>query len=211
MKRPKGKQWTAWQVSEPTVQVAGKNSTVLCQNSYYVVLLTHLDNVESGQGWIHLSIRTHHREPVRDWRHFQRIKDELVGRDREAIELYPRAGRVVDEANSYHLWCLPAGVELQLGFKLGCIMDADCLNRHPNTKQRALSPDDPYALLAIRDMATLSGRTPIHGVEFLNPDRELLMRIRRRLGEATKDTEPAVVVSVIDDIEHYLDQQERGE
>jgi hypothetical protein len=64
--------------------------------------------------------------------------------------------------------------------------------------------------LAIKDMATLSGRTPIHGVQFLNPDRELLMRIRRRLGEATKETEPAVVVSVIDDIEHYLDQQESG-
>jgi len=182
---------------------------VLCKNSYYVVLLTRLDNVEGGQGWIHLSIRTPNREPVRDWRHFQRIKDELVGRDREAIELYPRSGRVVDEANQYHLWCLPAGIELQLGFKQGCIMDADCLNRHPNTKQRALNPDDPYALLAIRDMTQPLAHTPIHGVEYLNPDRAILMSVLRRLSEATKETEPAIVVSVIDEIDRYLVQQER--
>jgi len=209
-KRPKGKQWTSWELSEPTVHVAGRNTTVLCKNSYYVVLLTRLDNVEGGQGWIHLSIRTLNREPVRDWRHFQRIKDELVGRDREAIELYPRSGRVVDEANQYHLWCLPAGIELQLGFKLGCIMDADCLNRHPNTKQRALNPDDPYALMAIRDMAKPLGHTPIHGVEYLNPDRAILMSVLRRLSEATKETEPAIVVRVIDEIDRYLVQQERG-
>ena len=205
MRRPKGNQWTGWELSEPAVHVAGRDSTVLCKNSHYVVLLTSLDSVEGGQGWIHLSIRTPNREPVRDWRHFQRIKDELVGPDREAIELYPRSGRVVDEANQYHLWCLPAGIELQLGFKQGCIIDAECLNRQPNTKQRSLNPGDPYALLAIKDMATLSGRTPIHGVQSLNPDRELLMRIRRRLGESI---EPAVVASVADDIDRYLDQQE---
>jgi len=46
MARPKGKQWTSWELSEPTVHVAGRNTTVLCKNSYYVVLLTRMDNVE---------------------------------------------------------------------------------------------------------------------------------------------------------------------
>ncbi|MDK8188990.1 hypothetical protein QP794_02675 [Paenibacillus sp. UMB7766-LJ446] len=46
------------------------------------------------------------------WAEKQRIKDELLGRDRTAIEVFPAATELVDEANMYHLWVLPAGMKL---------------------------------------------------------------------------------------------------
>ena len=52
----------------------------------------------------HLSIKRINKEPIHDWRHLQRIKDELLGPNCEAVELYPCKDRTVDGANQYHLW-----------------------------------------------------------------------------------------------------------
>ena len=57
-------------------------------------------------GVIHLSVKTHDKEPIRDWRDMQRIKNELVGEEHEAVELYPAESRLVDTANQYHMWVL---------------------------------------------------------------------------------------------------------
>lgn len=53
---------------------------------------------------VHLSIKRKDREPCRDWRHLQEIKNELVGEECEGVELYPAESRVVDTANQTHLW-----------------------------------------------------------------------------------------------------------
>lgn len=53
---------------------------------------------------IYLSIKRRDRESIHDWRDFQAIKNELVGPENEAVELYPAESRVVDTANQYHLW-----------------------------------------------------------------------------------------------------------
>ncbi len=53
---------------------------------------------------IQLSIRRLDRAPARDWRDFQRIKNQLLGKEIEAIELYPAESRLVDTATQYHLW-----------------------------------------------------------------------------------------------------------
>lgn len=54
---------------------------------------------------IHLNIRRRDGGPIlRDWRHFQQIKNELLGEECEAIELYPAESRKVDTSNKYHLW-----------------------------------------------------------------------------------------------------------
>lgn len=54
---------------------------------------------------IHLNIRRRDGGPIlRDWRHFQQIKNELLGEECEAIELYPAESRMVDTSNKYHLW-----------------------------------------------------------------------------------------------------------
>ena len=80
-------------------------------NNRYVVITR---DYEDGMTWV--SIRHHNRKPIRDWRHFQRIKNELCGDEREAIEIYPAESRLVDEANQYHLWVFPADYIIPIGF-----------------------------------------------------------------------------------------------
>lgn len=77
---------------------------------YTVIVYEHPNGVRQ------LSIRRNDREWPRDWRHFQRIKNEICGPELEAVELYPRESRLVDGANQFHLWVLPAGVDVPLGY-----------------------------------------------------------------------------------------------
>lgn len=49
------------------------------------------------------------------WAEKQRIKNELGGRERAAIEVFPAASRLVDGADAYHLWLLPADMRLPFG------------------------------------------------------------------------------------------------
>lgn len=76
-------------------------------NSIYMVLLQVPQDVPPFGLVVQLSITTHDQQPRHDWREMQRIKNELVGRDVEAVELYPSENRLVDNANWYHLFCFP--------------------------------------------------------------------------------------------------------
>lgn len=51
------------------------------------------------------------------WAEKQRIKNELFGEDRTAIEVFPTSTDLVDEANMYHLWILPKNMKLPFGLK----------------------------------------------------------------------------------------------
>jgi hypothetical protein len=74
-----------------------KNDTTYVNNKYQVAVRT------SGE-MVHLSIRRLDRQACRDWRDFQEIKNQLIGPECEAVELYPAESRLVDGANQYHLW-----------------------------------------------------------------------------------------------------------
>lgn len=77
-----------------------RNRYELWANSrYQVAVYRHGDMV-------HLSIKRIDNMTLRDWRDLQRIKDELVGPENEAVELFPARSRMVDTANQFHLWCL---------------------------------------------------------------------------------------------------------
>jgi hypothetical protein len=60
---------------------------------------------DPDEKFAHLNIRRRDGFPGRDWRHFQAIKNQLVGEECEAVELYPAESRLVDTSNKYHLWC----------------------------------------------------------------------------------------------------------
>jgi hypothetical protein len=72
--------------------------------------------IDHPDGITEISIRRTDREWPRDWRHFQRIKNELVGPEREACELFPRESRLVDGANQFHLFVLPKGMDFPFGY-----------------------------------------------------------------------------------------------
>jgi hypothetical protein len=54
-----------------------------------------------------INIRRRDGGMFKDWRHFQQIKNETVGPEREAVEVYPAESRKVDSCNKWHLWVLP--------------------------------------------------------------------------------------------------------
>jgi hypothetical protein len=80
----------------------------LWRNDVYQVQRRVVPDDEKGLEFpmIHLNIRRIDGEPIlRDWRDFQEIKNQLVGPECEAVELYPAESRKVDTSSKYHLWC----------------------------------------------------------------------------------------------------------
>lgn len=69
--------------------------------------------------WVQLNIRHINGTAIfRDWRHFQQIKNQLIGEECEAIEIYPAESRLVDTSNKYHLWCCKdPTVRFKIGFQ----------------------------------------------------------------------------------------------
>jgi len=82
---------------------------------YYV---NHLYQVEVGTCgpdnlMTHICIRRRDgAADLRDWRHFQEIKNQLCGPEREGFELYPAESRKVDTSNKWHIFVLPEGLKI---------------------------------------------------------------------------------------------------
>ena len=99
-------EWTPFQ--RVSGQVVDPDGVVgyLCENSHYQVIVREVPQTPLGP-MMHLTIRNLDGSTRRDWREFQRIKNELVGPEAEAVELYPAESRLVDTVNHYHLWVFP--------------------------------------------------------------------------------------------------------
>ncbi len=58
-----------------------------------------------------LSVQREDKEPIRNWRVLQDIKNDVAGVDRTAAEIYPPETEVTDTGNMYHLWVYRLGRE----------------------------------------------------------------------------------------------------
>ena len=89
---------------------------IYCNNIYQVYVYRNM-KAEDWPDLIWLSIKRRDKEPIHDWRHLQRIKNEIIGSEHEAIELYPAESRLVDTANQYHLWVIAKeGIKFPFGW-----------------------------------------------------------------------------------------------
>ena len=87
----------------------------------YRFFLNDLYQVQVGvtgpdDDWLHINIRRRDGGMFKDWRHFQQIKNEIAGPEREAVEIYPAESRKVDTSNKWHLWVLPEGKQALPGW-----------------------------------------------------------------------------------------------
>lgn len=64
-----------------------------------------------------LSIKRRDKDVIRDWRHLQRIKNDICGPEREALEMFPAESRLVDTSNQFHLYVLAEGVRFPFGYE----------------------------------------------------------------------------------------------
>lgn len=90
-----------------------------------------------GGPWAAIGICCEDGEARHDWRDFQRIKNDLVGAEWEAIELYPAESRLMDPSNYYMLWCAP---RIEIGKSLGRVL---CGPENAMAPQRGWSGDAP--------------------------------------------------------------------
>lgn len=111
----------------------------LFKNGLYTVTVFYLD-VNGEDGVIQIAIRRNDRKASRDWRHFQKIKNEIVGAEREAIEIYPPESQLMDTANSYHLWVLPKGQQIPFGYREGRMVSGNDVAQEIGAVQR--EPED---------------------------------------------------------------------
>lgn len=109
------------QTQDPTFVGVFKN------NKYQVSIYTR-----EGLTW--LAIVRIDREAIHDWRDIQRIKNELMGPEREACELYPAESRLVDTNNQFHLFVLPEGASFPFGYDERDV--SDCIAPGTKHKQR---------------------------------------------------------------------------
>lgn len=106
-------------------------------NDIYLVFVTRTfkGNPPGTPPMTWLSIKRHDKEPCNDWRDFQFIKNQLVGPECEAVQMYPAESRLVDASNQYHLLCLKdKALRFPFGFNEGRV-----ISEHPfkGGKQRS--------------------------------------------------------------------------
>jgi hypothetical protein len=111
---------------------AHKNVMTYMNNTY---VATVLKAEVWGEGWpemAQLSIRRIDRKVIHDWRALQQIKSDIFGANAEGVELYPAADRVVDTANSYHIFVpLDPSIHFPFGWRTGLRADDAAQNERP--------------------------------------------------------------------------------
>lgn len=63
-----------------------------------------------------LGIRRHDELPIKFWDTLQEVKDVLAGKEETAVEIYPPADELVNDANMRWLWVIPKGEFLGFGW-----------------------------------------------------------------------------------------------
>lgn len=91
--------------------VEPERDQAIFQNNLYRAVVRRMSN-----GMIHISFRNMENSTEIPWKHKQQIKNDICGKEREAIELFPAMSRIVDAANQYHLWVYPEGYIIPTGF-----------------------------------------------------------------------------------------------
>lgn len=90
-------------------------------NDRYQVIVRYVESADEDEpvgpeGLVWLSIHSHDRGPMRNWRHLQQMKNEVCGDERWAVEVFPPEEFLADSANEYHLYVLPEGSDIPFAF-----------------------------------------------------------------------------------------------
>lgn len=123
---------TKWQRMTPTGE-PHPEGRIYANHLYTASLRRYPDGWPFGGGkWAQIGIHCGDGQARHDWRDFQNIKNDLVGVDWEALELYPAESRLLDPSNYYILWCAP---KIPLGKFVG---------RHVTDHHNCIAPQRPF-------------------------------------------------------------------
>lgn len=117
MKKKKRKELRFTKFEQGTLPPGGMRAVQA--DDIYINNLYQVNIKWNFRGLIHLSVKRRNKSPVMDWRHLQRIKNELLGPETEMVQLFPSESRLVDTANQYHFFALPNLERFPLGYEDG--------------------------------------------------------------------------------------------
>ncbi len=158
MKKTKGRirtrtRWERWrqlpEPAKPDPLVDEPGQVAVVNNVYLVVLAPQTyakPNGEVGQ-LTHLSIKRHDKKPIHDWRELLRIKNELVGAECWAVEIYPPMAHLMDTSNQFHMYAFPEGAVMPFGISAGqTVIEGDGTTGPGQSCQRPLPDWYPEAM-----------------------------------------------------------------
>lgn len=109
--------WGPWETLSYSFGIGGNGWTREVRAAHRNAAFCVLERPTRG-GVVHLAVSSL-TEVRPTWPEMQRIKDELAGVEHTAVEVYPPAVEIIDEANMFHIWVLPG----PLWFSLDPIAD----------------------------------------------------------------------------------------
>jgi len=76
-------------------------------HTYSVSIAKRRVNVRGLDSVYHITISRLDYQPIESRKDFQEIKNQILGPEFTAIEVYPPESQLTDTANCYHLWAHP--------------------------------------------------------------------------------------------------------
>jgi len=148
-KRTQRRRWTKLEERTEPFNMLCHDGTVsesseklrMYHNSRYVVLRTETDDVVNGENEIELAIEARDGSARIDWRDLQQIKNELLGEEAEAVQVFPAESRLVDTCNTFHLWTTKS-YKCPFGFRDRHVSEDDLRQRRfdPHVRPSDLKP-----------------------------------------------------------------------
>lgn len=160
----KRQKWTPWvQLQEPANpdRLVDEPDQVRVANNIYLVIMARKTFVNPGGeegAFTYLSIKRHDKKPIHDWRELLRIKNELIGAECWAVEIYPPMKHLMDTSNQFHLYAFPEGYVMPFGvYANAVVVDGDGTTGPGKSCQRPL-PDWYPAAMTQEEADRLIGR-----------------------------------------------------
>lgn len=82
-------------------------SRMLVHKESKTKILISKTRMRNGSEWIHLSVTKPVGRP--SWAELQGIKNQFIGADKAALQIFPKTADLVDLHDAYHLWCHVSG------------------------------------------------------------------------------------------------------
>lgn len=119
---PRVERWAPFEM-DPRSGTDAVRGALVFGNGWWTVHVDVIDEETKWDGWLWLAIHDRPRSTRHDWRELQRVKNAIVGVERDALELYPAEDRLVDTSNEYHLFVMPTGERFPFGFSERTVTD----------------------------------------------------------------------------------------
>lgn len=117
--KPSRKHEPMRKMEDPGEQARADEMEVWINRLYTASVMRHEEGWPFGGGpWVKIGIHCPDGEARHDWRDMQAIKNDIVGPEWEALELFPSEDRLVDPSNMYILWCAP---RIPIGMEHRCV------------------------------------------------------------------------------------------